>query len=550
MRNRLTAPVFLASTLVLGILLWNSVAAGAVPPVSDSVPQRFIAQVHAPIRVAPDVATGRTINVRTDDLTSTPCPRNGFTGTLSQTHYVYLSLVNKEWENLPEMVTPDDPHYPTSQWNLPQIRAPYAWAVSTGSSGVTIAVVDTGVDIDHPDLAEKLTPGYDFVNDDGCPDDDHGHGTHVAGIAAAATDNAVGIAGLSWEARIMPLKVLDGSGRGTVEDAVEAMVHAVDHGARIVNLSAGSTSTGAGAILQSAVDYVHDRGGIVVAAAGNCGDSNYKANGCSYMNQPLYPASGEHTVAVASTTSTDARSGFSNQGGYVDVAAPGSYIYSTYPDTYRTKSGTSQATPHVAGLAALVWATNPSLSNDQVAQVIEETALDLGEPGRDNAFGHGRIDAYRAVARAAYGPLSTETQTSADARRAIGMALSADARNPKGFGKPLGFAGSRSAEPPTVHVPHALESEAAPEGSSFEPGVILVKLKSETSARALSLFASELAVCAVRVNGRIPALEILRLSVPKGREMEIRARLRHNPAVEYAELNYTIHAVEASQTSP
>ncbi len=244
-------------------------------------------------------------------------------------------------------------------------------------------------------------------------------------------------------------------------------------------------------------------------------------NGSSYMNQPVYPAAGEHIVAVASTTSTDIRSGFSNVGSYVDVAAPGSYIYSTYPGTYRTKSGTSQATPHVAGLAALIWAVNPSLSNDQVEQIVEETAVDLGEVGQDNAFGHGRIDAYQAVARATYGPFSTATRMPVDN--------------------------------PISHASLVLDDERVPETGSFEPGVILVKFRRGTSiqtALAASSFASELRTYAARATGRIPALEILRLSVPKGQEMKISARLRRNPTVEYAEPNYTIHAIPANQTAP
>jgi subtilisin family serine protease len=303
---------------------------------------------------------------------------------------------------------PDDPHY-TEQWGLPRIRAPEAWNLTTGDD-LTIAVIDTGVDLDHPDLVGKLwinadeipdndldddgngyvddSHGWDFVNADAKPQDDHWHGTHVAGIAAADTDNGQGVAGVSWGARIMPLKVLDASGEGSYADVAGAITYAADNGARILNLSLGGEDYSAA--LAEAVGYARERDCLLAAAAGN-------ENGAV-----LYPAANDGVLAVVATTRWDNRWYGSNHGPEVDVAAPGTDIYSTtLNNAYSSASGTSTATPHVSGLAALVWSVQPDLTNDEVTRVITETARDLGPPGWDEFYGWGRIDAYQAVSSVA-----------------------------------------------------------------------------------------------------------------------------------------------------
>jgi type VII secretion-associated serine protease mycosin len=272
---------------------------------------------------------------------------------------------------------------------LPKIKAPEAWEITTGTD-IIIAIVDTGVDLNHPDLNDKIVAGYDFVNNDDTAQDDHGHGTHVAGIAAAETDNATGVAGVSWGAKIMPVKVLDASGSGSYSDVAEGVLYACDHGAQIINLSLGGDYNSA--TLRSAVQTAHADGCLIVAAAGN-----------GYGNGVDYPARYEVVMAVAATTSSDKRASFSDYGPEVDVAAPGVSICSTFlDDTYNCYyGGTSMATPHVAGLAALVWSANSCLTNDQVRDLIESTADDLGSAGKDNYFGWGRINAHQAVVAAA-----------------------------------------------------------------------------------------------------------------------------------------------------
>lgn len=312
-------------------------------------------------------------------------------------------------------LTPNDPYYATDQWNLPQINAPAAWDLTTGSGDVVVAVVDTGVDLSHPDLGSKIVAGYDFVNDDSTPQDDEGHGTHVAGIAAAVTNNGVGVAGVSWGSSIMPVKVLDNEGSGYLSDVADGIRWAADHGAKIINMSLGGP--GASSTLQNAVDYAYGRGLLIVAAAGN----EYQ-----HGNPVSYPAAYPHVMAVAATNDQDNHASYSNTGYYVDIAAPGGdpsgsgdtnarhWIRSTYwrgasSSGYARLAGTSMATPHLAGLAALVWSRHPSWTNDQVEWVIESTAIDRGDTGRDDVFGWGRIDARAAVALDTVPPTPTPT---------------------------------------------------------------------------------------------------------------------------------------------
>jgi len=280
--------------------------------------------------------------------------------------------------------SPDDSYF-GNQWALTKIGAPQAWDVTTGNPSINIAILDTGVDLDHPDLADKIVSNINFSSSP-TVDDVYGHGTHVAGIAAAMTNNGVGVAGLGYSSTIMNVKVLGDTGSGTYSAIASGIMWAVDNGAEVINMSLGGSSPSS--TLQDAINYAWSKGVVVVAAAGNYGNT-----------APLYPAHYANCIAVAATDYTDAKASFSNYGDWVDVAAPGVFIYATLKDnSYGKKSGTSMASPHVAGLAALVFTTVSDTSgdgklNDEVRSRIEATCDDIGVTG----IGHGRINAARAV---------------------------------------------------------------------------------------------------------------------------------------------------------
>ena len=277
--------------------------------------------------------------------------------------------------------TPNDTHFSKKQWGPKKIKVPSAWDVTRGKSSTWIAIIDTGVQYDHPDLSGKVVKGYDFVDDDWDPYDENGHGTHCAGIAAAVTNNSRGIAGMAPNATIYAVRVLDDSGAGTLDDVVNGIIHAVDKGADVINLSLAS-SFGATS-LKEAIDYAWKKGVVVVAAAGN--------NGTFF---PSYPAYYSNAIAVAATDSDDTKPYWSNYGSWVDVAAPGVDILSTITDSdYAELSGTSMAAPHVAGLAALLHAQGRSAS--EIRKAIENTADPIS--GTGTYWSKGRINAYRAV---------------------------------------------------------------------------------------------------------------------------------------------------------
>jgi subtilisin family serine protease len=309
---------------------------------------------------------------------------------------------------------------PTDQPNMAVIDAPAAWMEGRTGRDVTIAVIDSGLDTDHPEFSGRIVAPAIFLKvfGSGCGGttptvrDDNGHGTHVAGIAAAGGNNG-GIAGLAWEASVMPVKVLDACGGGQVSDIAEGISYAADQGADVINLSVEAVLSPADpneaaliTIIQDAVDHAHSRGSVLVAAAGN--------RSADIDLSPSYPAASNHVLAVAATTTQDLRASFSNYGDRVDLAAPGANdsapnagIYSTRP-TYPNYSqeigygylaGTSMAAPHVAGLAALLLQDETPPTPEEVKTILQETAVDLGADGPDPFFGAGRIDAGAAVTR-------------------------------------------------------------------------------------------------------------------------------------------------------
>ena len=279
---------------------------------------------------------------------------------------------------------PNDPDW-SKQWGSMKIEADAAWNIQIGDSSVLVAIIDSGVDWDHPDLAANyVSLGYDWVNNDPDPMDDYGHGTHCAGIIAAVLSNGVGMAGLA-QVRVMAEKGLDSGGVGRSDDLAKAIVHAVDQGADILSCSWGSYAKST--VVHEALEYAYDRGVLIVGAAGNDATS-----------VEHYPAAYDEVIAVTATDEFDDPAGFTNFGDWVEVAAPGVHVYSTvWDDSYMRMSGTSMSAPHVSGVAALIWSQSPNMTRDQVRVQLRYTADDLGDSGFDIYYGYGRINARKAV---------------------------------------------------------------------------------------------------------------------------------------------------------
>jgi len=289
------------------------------------------------------------------------------------------------------LYTPNDPYW-TYLWNMRIIEADDAWNIQKGSTSVLIAIVDTGVDYTHEDLsAHYVSGGYDWINTDNDPMDDHSHGTHCAGIAAAVMDNNLGVVGVA-QSSIWAEKVLDDTGHGPWDKIASGITHATDGGVDIISMSLGGYSYSA--LVDSACTYAWNNGVLLVAAAGN--------DNVDIDKNPMYPASFETVIAVAATDSSDTRWSSSNYGNTVELSAPGVSILSTRPPFggdlyYSYKTGTSMATPHVAGVAALVLSQEPSMPNTQLRDRLNMAVDDLGTPGKDIYYGYGRINAYKAL---------------------------------------------------------------------------------------------------------------------------------------------------------
>jgi len=293
---------------------------------------------------------------------------------------------------------PNDPLY-SGQWALPRIQAPLAWASGNGQVTPILAIVDTGIDYSHPDLAGQFgaSKGYDIVDNDADPAPDtvyEYHGTHVAGIAAATTQDGLGVAGIA-PATLLSVRALDEAGRGYQDDIADGINWAVSQGANIINLSLGGA---ADPVLEYAVQNAWDNGVLLVAAAGNEGQPGIS-----------YPAAYDEVIAVGAVTPTDDKASFSNYGPGLEVSAPGVNIVSTLPGgDYGLLDGTSMATPVIAAVAALVGSHGASLNNAEIRAILQATADDLGSPGWDEIFGYGRANAYAAV-RAVLGEENVQT---------------------------------------------------------------------------------------------------------------------------------------------
>jgi subtilisin family serine protease len=278
----------------------------------------------------------------------------------------------------------NDP-YLGSEWHISKIGASTAWD-STQGAGVTIAIVDSGVDATHPDLAANIVAGWNFYDNNSNTADVTGHGTAVAGTAAAVSNNGAGVAGVAGAAKIMPLRVSDTGGGATGSAIAQALTYAADHGVRVANVSfagvPGNTT------IESAAQYMKGKGGLVVVAAGNNG-----------INENITPTT--TMIPVSSTESTDLLSTFSSYGSYVAVSAPGDYIWTTTRGGgYGQWWGTSFASPVAAGVVALMMSARPDLPNTQIESLLYSSATDLGAVGRDIYYGYGRVNASAGVAAA------------------------------------------------------------------------------------------------------------------------------------------------------
>jgi len=290
---------------------------------------------------------------------------------------------------VPASLAVNDP-YIGSQWHTTKIGAPSAWDVTQGSA-VTVAILDTGVDGSHPDLSARMVPGWNFYDSNSDTADVHGHGTAVAGAAAATLNNGTGVAGVSGLANIMPLRVADANAYAYWSTVAQAITYAADNGARVANISYVGLMTSAS--IHSAAQYMKSKGGLVVVSAGN----NAKDEGYSQTT---------NLIPVSATDSGDNLASFSSYGDFVAVSAPGTGIWTTNRGGgYGSWNGTSFSSPVTAGTVALMMAAKPGLSNTQVESLLFSTAVDLGTAGRDKYFGYGRVDAAAAV-RAAVGAAS------------------------------------------------------------------------------------------------------------------------------------------------
>jgi type VII secretion-associated serine protease mycosin len=324
----------------------------------------------------------------------------------------------------------------SQQWALDQVSFEGTWPITRGG-GVIVAVVDSGVLGDHQDLAGSVLPGKDFISAGGDGRiDPNGHGTHVAGIIAAHVNNALGIAGAAPGVRILPVRVLKADGSGVASNVAKGIIWAADHGARVINLSLGG---GQAAGVEQAIQYANSKRAVVIAAGGNSGDSG---------NAPMYPAAYPEAIAVAAVNPNLTHASFSNTGNYIDVAAPGVGIVSTWgssPSAYASATGTSMATPYASAAAALIFAAHPSFTAARLTHVLEGSARDLGPAGRDRAFGYGLINPQAALGTQGNG----YWLTSSDGRvrtfgrahfygdlggRALSAPIVASARTPTGNG--------------------------------------------------------------------------------------------------------------------
>jgi subtilisin family serine protease len=288
-----------------------------------------------------------------------------------------------DWLLTPQQTLPNDPLFPS--WFLERIDAPTAWLTTTGNSSVTIAILDTGIDTTHPDLSAKLVPGRNIYNNNDDTRDVFGHGTPVAGVAGAASNNGIGVASVAWGCAIMPIRISDMSGMASASAIASGLDWAADHGARVANVSYYVTGN---RTISSAARNFQSKGGVVVAAAGNSGVQE------TISDDP-------YILTVGATDPQDVLYYYSNRGNNLDLVAPGNNTTTLIGGLYGAGGGTSFAAPVVAGVAALMLSANPALTPAELIDILKRNADDLGPTGWDVTFGNGRVNAAKAVSAAA-----------------------------------------------------------------------------------------------------------------------------------------------------
>jgi thermitase len=305
-----------------------------------------------------------------------------------------------KFAELDRLVTPNfvsnDP-YMGSEWHLNKVGATTAWDTTQGA-GVIIAILDSGVDGTHPDLAPQMVPGYNFYDNNTNTADANGHGTAVAGVAAAATNNALGVAGVAGQARIMPVRIADANAYAYYSTIAKGVTYAADNGARVVNCSYGGVA--GSATIQSAAQYLKNKGGLMFVSAGNNG-----------IDENIAPTT--TMIAVSATDQNDYRTGWSSYGNFVSMSAPGITYTTSRGGSYDNWQGTSFSSPLAAGVAALMMAAKPSLGSADIEKLMFSTAVDIGAAGRDIYYGYGRVDAAAAVQAVVNTTVAVDTQAPA-----------------------------------------------------------------------------------------------------------------------------------------
>jgi subtilisin family serine protease len=385
-----SAPSFRAASLLAALVMVATALAVPVPVAGIPNKVRLVVTFRpgTPAAVAERVAAGggrvveriEELDVRVVNVPAAAVEhaRSAWAATPEVVRVETDGLLTADW-------LPPDPQW-NYQWEQRQVRAPKAWSLERGAFTTVVAVIDTGVQLNHPDLSRRLVRGHDFVNRDARPNDDNGHGTSVAGIVAATT-NSLGVAGMCMHCHLMPVKALDADGIGYWTVAARAIIWAANHHADVINMSFGGPT--GGSTLGNAIAYARSRGAVVVGAAGNDG-----------LTTRFYPAAFPGVISVAATSDRDLRFAWSNYStSWVDVAAPGCTWATKRGSDYGSFCGTSAATPLVSGIAALIDSARPSLSRAQIESIV--TAATIRTPFSFTRF--GRVDAYKAVFRAVHG---------------------------------------------------------------------------------------------------------------------------------------------------